>query len=85
MVSGSLVAALPLKLVLYIAEETLVLMMVTALLFVCALFLLIALILFHEGGGRAFHRFNAGVKKLAYSSTAHLAERGLLRNLFLHR
>jgi len=70
------VVALPLRLILYIAQETLYLLMVTTVLFASALFFLSSLILFHSGVRSAVHGIRTTVARLIGGSGHPLTSKG---------
>ena len=76
---------LPLRLVLYIAQETLYLLMVTAVLFAGALFFLSSLILFYSGVRIAVHGMRATVARLIGGSGHPLTSKGPMVRLSSRR
>jgi hypothetical protein len=68
--------ALPLRLILHITQEILFLLMVMALLFASALFVLSSLILLHFGVRSAVHGIHTRVAKLIGSGGHPLTTKG---------
>jgi len=73
--------AVPLRLILYIAQETLFLLMTMAVLFASALLVLTSLILLHFGVRSAVHGVHPSVAKLIGSSGHPLTSKWLMLHL----
>ena len=73
--------ALPLRLILYVAQETLFLLMTMAALFASALLVLTSLILLHFGFRSAVHGVHPRVAKLIGSSGHPLTSKWLMLHL----
>jgi uncharacterized SAM-binding protein YcdF (DUF218 family) len=65
------VVTLPIRQILYIAQETLFLWMLMAILFACALFFLASLILLYSRARSAVYGIHTRVAKLIGSSSGH--------------
>ena len=74
----------PLRLILQIAQETFLLLMVMAVLFICALFLLASLILLHAGVQRVVKRIHPKVARLKGSGQNVLNSEGAMLHLPWH-
>jgi hypothetical protein len=72
---------LPIRQILYIAQETLFLWMLMAILFACALFFLASLILLHSGVRSTVHGIRTRVAKLIGSGGQPLTSRGPMLHL----
>lgn len=79
------VVSLPIRQILYIAQETLFLCVLMALLFVCVLFFLVSLVLLQYGVRSAVHDIRTRFAKLIGSSRHPLTSKEQILHLLSRR